>query len=139
MPEDQDRVTALRMLPALFKSQRFAQERAEKPDRAEYAVVCLPTDKYWDVVEKTRRYPGWVIVFVVTLTPDGTDQTHVNIDIREFLPRQAQPGDAEPDTDLTIGQAMRMFAQAEARGVDLLARDKRLAGSFARQRPGAHV
>jgi hypothetical protein len=137
VPEDQDRLIALRMLPMLFKSQRFAQERAEKPDRAEHAVVCLPTDKYWDVVEKTRRYPGWVIVFVVTPPPGGTGTA--NVDIREFLPRQAQAGDAEPNTDLTIGQAMKMFQQAEAMGVDLLARDKRVAGSFARQRPGAHV
>ncbi len=57
---------ALRMLPMLFKSHQFAQERAEKKDRPEYAVVCLPTDKWDDVFEKTRRYPGWVIVFVVT-------------------------------------------------------------------------
>lgn len=128
---------ALRMLPMLFKDRQFAHERAEKPDRADYAVVCLPTDKYWDVVEKTRRYPGWVIVFVLTPPPGGTGTA--NVDIREFLPRQAQPGDVTPDLDLTIGQAMKMFEQAEAMGIDLLARDKRVAGSFARQRPAVRA
>ncbi|GJP27675.1 hypothetical protein NJB18091_04260 [Mycobacterium marinum] len=137
MPESEDRLIALRMLPMLFKDQQFASERAGKRDRAEHAVVCLPTDKYWDVVERTRRYPGWVIVFVVTPPPGGTGTA--NVDIREFLPRQAQPGDVEPDIELTIGQAMRMFQQAEAMGVDLLARDTRVAGSFARQRPAAPV
>lgn len=128
---------ALRMLPMLFKDRQFTSQRAEKPDRAEYAVVCLPTDRYWDVVEKTRRYPGWVIVFVVTPPPGG--EGTVNVDIREFLPRQAQPGDVSPDIELTIGEAMEMFQQAEARGIDLLARDKRVAGSFASQRSAARV
>ncbi len=137
MPEDEDRLIALRMLPMLFKDRQFALERAQKSDRAEYAVVCLPTDKYWDVVEKTRRYHGWVIVFVVTPPPGGNGTA--NVDIREFLPRQAQPGDAAPNTDLTIGQALKMFQQAEATGIDLLARDKRVAGSFARQRPAVPV
>ncbi|MGO9154604.1 hypothetical protein [Mycobacterium sp.] len=137
MAEDEDRLMALRMLPMLLKDQQFASERAQKPDRAEYAVVCLPNDKYWDIVQKTRRYPGWVIVFVVTPPPGGNGTA--NVDIREFFPRQAQPGDSEPNTDLTIGQAMQMFKQAEAAGVDLLARDRRVAGSFARQRPAVPV
>lgn len=137
MPEDQDRLVALRMLPKLFKDQQFAYERAQRPDRAEHAVVCLPADRYWDVVEETRRYPGWVIVFVVTPPPAGNGTAHV--DIREFFPRQAQPGDAEHSSDLTIGKAMQMFREAEATGIDLLKRDSRFAGSFARQRPAVRA
>ena len=92
--EDEDRLVALRMLPMLLKDQQFVSERAQRPDRAEHAIVCLPTDKFWDVVEKTRRYPGWVIVFVVTAPRGGTGTA--NLYIREFLPRPAQPGDVAP-------------------------------------------
>jgi hypothetical protein len=137
VPEDQDRLIALRMVPMLLKSEQFARERAEKSDRAEYAVVCLSKDKYWDVVEKTRRYPGWVIVFSVTPPPSGNGEA--NVDIREFLPRQAQQGDVTPDIDLTIGQAIQMLQQAEAKGIDLLARDPNFAGSFTRQRAAVRV
>lgn len=132
MPEDQDRLIALRMLPMLFKSRQFVLERSQKPDPAKYAVICLPTDPYWDVVEKTRRYPGWVIVFVVTPPPGGNGEA--NVDIREFLPRQAQPDDVPGNPDMTIGEAMKLFQQADAMGVDLLERDPSFAGSFARQR-----
>lgn len=137
MPVDQERLIALRMVPMLMKSQQFASERAQKRDVAKYAVVSLSTDRFWDVVEQTRRYPGWVIVFSVTPPPGGNGEA--NVDIREFLPRQTQPGDVDHDPDLTIGAALQMFARAEASGVDLLERDPAFAGSFARQRPAVPV
>jgi hypothetical protein len=129
---DEARLMALRMVPMMFKQPHFALERMQKRDAAKYAVVCLPTDRFSDVVEKTRRYPGWVIVFVVHAPPSGNGEAR--IDIREFLPRQPQPGDVEPDMNLTIGEAMEMFARADAAGIDLLQRNPEFAGSFKRQR-----
>ncbi|XTP37171.1 hypothetical protein ACORG1_13530 [Mycobacterium sp. TJFP1] len=133
MPRDEERLQALRIVPMLFKSEQFIRERADRPDRAEYAVVALSTDSYWDVVDQTRRYPGWVIVLSVTPPPGGSGEA--NIDIREFLPRQAQPDDAAGDPDLTIGQAMEMFKYAEQMGIDLHQEAPSVAGAFARQRP----
>lgn len=132
MPRDEARLMALRVVPMLFKDPQFIRERQEKADPAEYMVVALSTDSYWDVVEQTRRYPGWVIVLSVTPPPGG--QGDANIDIREFLPRQAQSDDIPGDPDLTIGQAMHMFQQAEALGIDLVAEAPSVAGAFARQR-----
>jgi hypothetical protein len=132
VPIDEDRLIALRMVPMLFKSQQFIRERQEKPDGAKYAVVALSTDSYWDVVDKTRRYPGWVIVLSVTPPPGGNGEA--NVDIREFLPRQAQSDDAERDPEVTIGQALAMFQRAEELGIDLQAREPSIAGAFARQR-----
>jgi hypothetical protein len=131
VPTDKDRLIAQRMVAMLFKSPTFVRERMATSDRAEHAIVCLPTDPYWEVVEKSRRYPGWVIVFVVYPPPGGTGQARV--DIREFLPRQAQAGDIEPDREMTVGKAFDMLKQADAMGVDLLARNPEF-GPFVRQR-----
>jgi hypothetical protein len=122
---------AQRMVAMLFKDPAFVRQRMAIPDRAEHAIVALPTDPYWDVVEKTRRHPGWVIVFVVHVPPGGTGEGRV--DIREFLPRQAQPGDIEPDRTMTVAKAFDMLRQAEAAGIDLLA--LREFAPFAQQRP----
>ncbi len=64
--------------------------------------------------------------------PSGTGQAHV--DIREFLPRRAQPGDLVANRDMTVGDAFNMLAKAEASGVDLLKRDPEFA-PFEQQRP----
>jgi hypothetical protein len=119
------------MVAMLFKSPKFIRQRMETADRAEYAIVCLPTDPYWEVVEKARRYPGWVIVFVVYAPPGGTGEAQV--DIREFLPRQAEPGDIEHDPKMTVGAAFDMLSQAEAVGIDVLKRNPEFA-PFAKQR-----
>lgn len=131
MPSDTERLMAQRMVAMLFKDPTFVAQRKAIPDRAEHAIVALPSDPYWEVVEKTRRQPGWVIVFVAHIPPGGTGEGRV--DIREFLPRQAQPGDSEPDRTLTVAKAFDMLRQAEADGVDLLT--LREFASFAQQRP----
>jgi hypothetical protein len=131
VPIDSDRLMAQRMVAMLFKDPTFIRQRMAIPDRAEHAIVALPTDLYWDVVEKARRYPGWVIVFVVYTPPSGTGEARV--DIREFLPRQAQPGDIEPDRTMTVAKAFDMLRQAEAAGLDLQA--LREFAPFTQQRP----
>lgn len=121
---------AQRMVAMLFKDPTFVRQRMAIPDRAEHAVVALPSDPYWEVVEKTRRHPGWVIVFVAHVPPGGTGEGRV--DIREFLPRQARPGDIEPDRTMTVARAFDMLRQAEADGIDLQA--LREFAPFAKQR-----
>lgn len=117
MPTDVERLMAQRMVAMMFKDPAFVRQRSAFPDRAEHAVVALPSDPYWEVVEKTRRHPGWVIVFVAHLPPGGTGEGRV--DIREFLPRQGRPGDIEPDSTMTVARAFDMLRQAEAAGIDL--------------------
>jgi len=128
---DSQRLTAQRMVAMLFKDPTFVQQRRAIPDRAEHAIVALPNDPYWEVVEKTRRHPGWVIVFVAHVPPGGTGE--VRVDIREFLPRQARPGDIEPDRTMTVARAFEILRQAEAAGIDLAA--LREFAPFAKQRP----
>jgi hypothetical protein len=118
VPTDTERLMAQRMVAMLFKDPTFIRQRMAITDHAEHAIVALPTDPYWDVVEKTRRHPGWVIVFVAHVPSGGTGEGRV--DIREFLPRQAQPGDIEPDSTMTVGKAFEMLHQAEAAGIDVL-------------------
>lgn len=122
---------AQRMVAMLFKDPTFVQQRRAIPDRAEHAIVALPSDPYWEVVEKTRRHPGWVIVFVAYVLPGGTGEGRV--DIREFLPRQAQLSDIEPDRTMTVARAFDMLRQAEAAGIELAA--LREFTPFAQQRP----
>jgi hypothetical protein len=131
VPTDKDRLIAQRMVAMLFKSPKFIRQRMENADRAEYAIVCLPTDPYWEVVEKARRYPGWVIVFVVYAPPSGTGEAQV--DIREFLPRQAETGDIEHNPEMTVGTAFDMLSRAEAMGIDVFKRNREFA-PFAQQR-----
>lgn len=117
MPVSVERLQAQRMVAMMFKDPGFVEQRKALPDRAEHAVVALPDDPYWEVVEKTRRHPGWVIVFVAHVPPGGTGEGRV--DIREFLPRQARPDDIELDRTMTVATAFDMLRQAEAAGIDL--------------------
>lgn len=131
MPTDENRLMAQRAVAMMFKDPTFMRQRMALEDRAEHAIVCLPTDPYWEVVEESRRYPGWVIVFVVYPPPGGTGTARV--EIREFLPRQAQHGDVEPDREMTVETAFEMLQKAEVMGIDLL-RVRREFAPFAQQR-----
>ena len=134
MATDADkRLMAARTIPLLMRDPVFIKQRMQVADRSKYAVVALNTDLYWDVIEKTRRYPGWVIVFVFTPPPSDSATGEARTDIREVLPRQAQSDDPPPDQTMTVGEAFAMLAAAERDGVDLLARDNDFARSLARQ------
>jgi hypothetical protein len=124
---------AMRTLPTLFTNPNFIQQRRAYENAATSGVVALSTDLYWDVVEKTRRFAGWVVVFVADLPPSGTGRGGVQI--REFLPRQEESGDPRTTPNMTIGEAFALLERAERAGIDIFKERNDISKSFAAQHP----
>jgi hypothetical protein len=117
-------------VPVALKDPRVLVQRMKHGDRSNHAVVCLSSDKYEDVFNEARRYPGWVLIVMYAPSPPGVP--HINIRLHDVYLRR---GDDVPPLDpgITIGEVLEIVAEAEASGEDLWASDNVVSQTISRQ------
>ncbi|WP_280186584.1 MULTISPECIES: hypothetical protein [Nocardia] len=89
-------------------------------DAPEFSVICLAADSMSSLLERARKYPGWVEVIVhYGSKPAGPGQSTIDVVTRQILPKQFDLGNKDLHDQVTVGQAFDALRAMELRGVDV--------------------